>query len=36
MMDTLAPLAPGFDQPVFDSIKVFRSVADAMAHLAAL
>ena len=32
MMDTLAPLAPGFDQPVFDSIKVFRSVADAMAH----
>ncbi len=25
-------LAPGLDQPVFDSIKVFRALADAMAH----
>ena len=36
MMDTISDvppaLAPGFDQPVFDSIKVFRVVADAMAH----
>lgn len=31
-MDTVTTLAPGFDQPVFDSIKVFRAVADAMAH----
>ncbi len=36
MMNTISDvppaLAPGFDQPVFDSIKVFRVVADAMAH----
>ncbi len=31
-MDTVTTLAPGFDEPVFDSIKVFRAVADAMAH----
>ena len=31
-MDTATTLAPGFDQPVFDSIKVFRALADAMAH----
>ena len=32
MMDTISDvppaLAPGFDQPVFDSIKVFRVVAE--------
>ncbi len=29
---TATPLAPGFEQRVFDSIKVFRALADAMAH----
>ena len=31
-MDTATTLSPGLDNPVFDSIKVFRVVADAMAH----
>lgn len=31
-MDTASALAPGFDNPVYDSISVFRAVADAMAQ----
>ncbi len=31
-MDSTSALAPGLEQPVFDSIKVFRAIADAMAH----
>ncbi len=31
-MDTANALTPGLDNPVYDSIKVFRAVADAMAH----
>lgn len=31
-MDTATALMPGFQHPVYDSIKVFRAVADAMAH----
>jgi alpha-D-ribose 1-methylphosphonate 5-triphosphate synthase subunit PhnH len=35
-MDTSSLLAPGFDSPVYDSISVFRAVADAMAHPGAI
>lgn len=35
-MDTASTLAPGFDNPVYDSIKVFRAVAEAMAHPGAI
>jgi alpha-D-ribose 1-methylphosphonate 5-triphosphate synthase subunit PhnH len=35
-MDTATTLAPGFGDPVFDNIKVFRAVADAMAHPGAI
>jgi alpha-D-ribose 1-methylphosphonate 5-triphosphate synthase subunit PhnH len=31
-MDSATALAPGLDHPVFDSIKVFRAIADAMSH----
>lgn len=31
-MDSASALAPGLDHPLFDSIKVFRAIADAMAH----
>ena len=31
-MDATTALTPGLEQPVYDSIKVFRAVADAMAH----
>lgn len=32
MMDAAAALLPGLQHPVYDSIKVFRAVADAMSH----
>ena len=35
-MDTANVLAPGLDHPVYDSIKVFRAVANAMAHPGAI
>jgi alpha-D-ribose 1-methylphosphonate 5-triphosphate synthase subunit PhnH len=35
-MDTASALTPGLDHPVYDSIKVFRAVADAMAHPGAI
>jgi alpha-D-ribose 1-methylphosphonate 5-triphosphate synthase subunit PhnH len=35
-MDTGNALTPGLDNPVFDSIKVFRALADAMAHPGAI
>lgn len=35
-MDTANTLSPGLDNPVYDSIKVFRAVADAMAHPGAI
>lgn len=31
-MDTAIALAPGLEHPVYDSIKVFRAIADAMSH----
>lgn len=35
-MDSANTLSPGLDHPVFDSIKVFRAMADAMAHPGAI